>query len=401
MKRCVFAFFFVCSIQALFAVDFGAVLDGEFSAETAGETGETGETGISGKALLSPWLSVPLGEADFYVSAGLIADFTEKASFIPELLQLEFSWRVSPSLMLRAGRIPWMDPSGFTAWGRMDGADVIVDLGKVRLGAAAFYTGFMYRETAEINFSPGDPNDYNADFDWADFGNTYFAPRRVLTALYGEFPGLPFKRGHLYAGILAQFDLSRAEERFHTQYLLLRHSLDYKQLDFNAAGAVELEHTQKGGSRAAYAVSLEGGWRIPGSFNNRLSQGMRWASGEGDQTAAFFPVVMKSQGLVLEPNLSGIMLIQANFEARLLPSLSAQLGGRYFLRTDSVSFSDPDIEKKSYALGAEIDASLLWVPLSDISFSIEGGVFLPNTGTAMREGAPVRWSLVMGTIFSF
>ena len=283
----------------------------------------------------------------------------------------------------------------------MDGADFIYDLGKVRLGAAAFYTGLLYKDTADINYSPTDQRDYNEDFDWSDFGNTYFAPRRLFTALYGEFPGLPFKRGHLYAGLLAQFDLSDADEAFHTQYLLLRHILDYKQFDFSVSGAVELENTEDDGLRAAYAVSLEGGWRIPFFLKNRLSLGMRWASGHGPQTAAFFPLIREAQGLVLKPCLSGIMVIKANFEARLLPSLSAELGGRYFLRTDSTSFTDPDIENESYALGAEIGASLLWVPFSDLSFSLAGGIFLPGTGGAMAGDTPVRWSLTLGTIFSF
>ena len=396
MKRpIIFAVLFItCVLGNTFATDFGVVLYGEFIAEGGDETD------TSGKTTLSPWFSLPLDVGELFFSAGLGVHYAEKTVFVPELLRLEYSTILAP-FTVRAGRIPWRDPSGFTAKGLFDGADFSMDLGQIRFGAVAFYTGLLYKNTADINVSPGDPRDYSLPLDWNDFGDTYFAPRRLIAALYGEFPGLPRHRGNLYAGILAQFDVSEADKRFHTQYLLLRHTLDYHIFDLSAAGAVELENTKEDGVRAALALSLDGGARLPLSLKNRLSLGMRWTSGEGSQTAAFFPVIREAQGLVLKPHFSGIMVIRTNFEARLLPSLSAGLGGRYFIRTDSESFADPDITKDKHPLGAEFFSSLLWVPYSDLSFSAEGGIFLPKTGTAMRDDAPVRWSLTLGTIFSF
>ena len=381
------------------AMDFGAVLNGEFNAE------DTGETTTYGRVILAPWFSLPLGEADLYVSAGMQAYYKEELAFIPELYRLEFYFKLPSlsALSFRVGRIPWLDPSRFTLKGSFDGADILLDLGKIRFGAAALYTGFLYKDTAEINISPGDPVDYGAVFDWGNFKDTYFAPPRVIAALYSEFPGLLFQRGNLYAGFLAQFDCSDAEEPFHTQYLLLRFTYTYKRFDLAAAGAVELENTKAEGFRTAYAFSLEGGWQtqLPFALKDRLSLGLRWASGSGSYTGAFFPLIREAQGLALKPLFSGIMIIKAQYEARLLPSLSAELGCRYFIRTDSTSFSDPDLEDNSYLVGAEADVSLLWVPFSDLSFSLAGGVFLPQTGNALRSGTPIRWSLTLGTIFSF
>ena len=392
------ALFCLCILPHVHAVDFGAVISGQFKAENSGE-----DT-LSGRTILAPWLTLPLGTVDFFFSAGVNADFTKKAViFAPEILRLEFFWRPAALLTFRAGRINWQDPSHFTVKGRFDGTDFIFDLGKIRLGVAALYTGFLYKETADINKSPTDPKDYSADFDWKDFGNTYFAPRRMLASLHGEFPGFPAGRGHLYAGLMAQFDLSNAYEHFHTQYLLLRHTIIYKQFDLAASGAVELENTEAEGVKAAFAVSLEGGWLLPSSIKDRLSLGLRWASGNGPQTASYFPVVREAQGLVLKPSLSGMMIIRVNYEARFLPSLSAELGGRYFIRTDSTSYVDPvvTLNNKSYFLGAEFDAAIRWVPFSDISFSLTGGIFLPKTGGAMPGDALPRLLLSLGTIFSF
>jgi len=379
------------------------IINGEL--ETIGQ----GDTKIEGKVILAPWLSVPvdiaLNKGEFYLSPGVHMGFASEqgsanAIIAPELFRLEFSYNVPDLFTLKIGRFTWQDPSRFTAKGRFDGMDLLFNLGKSRLGFSALYTGLLYKETAEINSSPTDPTDYTANFDWSDFGNTYFAPRRILTSLYGEFPGFPPGRGNLYAGLLAQFDLSDAIEGHNTQYLLLRHTLVYKAFDLALSGAAQLENTKADGLRPAFAFSLEGGWQTPAAIKDRLSLGLSWSSGDGS-TAAFFPIVREAQSLVLKPCLSGMMIIKANYEARLLPSLFAELTGLYFIRTDSSSFTAPKLEGSSYPLGAEIDAGVLWVPFSDLSFSLKGGVFLPQTGTAWANGAPVLWRITAGTIFSF
>ena len=374
--------------------------------------GSNDETSLANKTTLSPWLSLPIGGADFYISMGFSAEYEEKFTFFPELHKMELSLRLPVSSLgtlpsgsnyrfgFRLGRIFWQDAARFTASGFFDGADVFAELGSFRLGAAALYTGFLYKNTANINISPGDSKDYAADLDWADFKNTYFAPSRFLASLYGDFGGLPYGRGDIHAGLLAQFDFSGAEEPFHTQYLFLRYTFYYKKFDLDAAGAMQLENNIDGGLRPAYAFTLEGGW-LTGLLRDRLSLGLRWASGDGPDTAAFFPLVREAQGIVLKPVFSGMMTIRLHYQVRLLQSLSAQLEGRYFIRTDSSSFTDPYIEHDSYLLGAEVAGAMLWVPFSDLSFSLSGGIFLPKTGTAMAANAPTRWSLSLATIFSF
>jgi hypothetical protein len=326
---------------------------------------------------------------------------SEETAVAPELFRLEFTADFAEMFSVRAGRFSWLDPSRLVARGRFDGAELFCDLGMIRLGINALYTGLLYKDASEINISPTDTKDYSTAFKWDDFGNTYFAPRRLLTSLYGEFPGLPDKRGHLYAGLLAQFDLSEADERFHTQYLLLRHTFAYFQFDLSAAGTVELENTKDDGIKAAFAASIEGGYQLPTPITDRLSLGFTYGSGKNSGTAALFPITREAQGTVLKPSLSGIMYINTNYEARILPTLQGELGGRYFIRTDDVSFSAPYLKDDSKALGMELDAGVLWVPISDISLSLKGGVFLPKTGSAWTDDAPVYWALTLVTIIAF
>ena len=380
------------------AADFGLVLSEGFLAE------HSNGTDIANKITAAPWLSFPLGEADFFISAGLSANHEKEFFLVPELFRAEFSYRTAidnyPGFGMRLGRIKWQDVTRFTAIGTFDGAEVFAETDSVRLGLAALYTGLLYKNTANVNMSPGDPKDYGAVFDWNNFEGTYFAPRRLITSLYGDFPGFPSGRGNIQAGLLAQFDFSGAREAFNTQYLLLRYSFYYKTLDLAAAGAMELESTEAHGLRAAYAFSAEGGWQT-GLLLDRLSLGLRWTSGDGPVSASFFPLVREAQGVAFKPVLSGMMILRANYQARLLPSLSAQLGARYFVRTDLTSYIDPYIKNDSYPLGAEADGTVVWLPYSDLSFSVSGGIFFPKTGAAMADGAPPRWAINMGAIFSF
>jgi hypothetical protein len=195
-------------------------------------------------------------------------------------------------------------------------------------------------------------------------------------------------------------DFSEADIKLHSQYLLLRYNLALRGgLDFALTGSAEMEES---GDKLSFAAagSFDAGWLLPGKLPSRISLGCRWASGEGE-TAAYFPIIEESQGSVLKPYFSGLMVIRAGCDARLASPLSVSLDVRYFLRTDRITFIDPDISGDSYVLGGELSGSVLWVPLSDLSFSLSGGAFVPQTGTAFRSDAPVRWFAALGTIFSF
>jgi hypothetical protein len=294
--------------------------------------------------------------------------------------------------------VEYRDPSLLAAKGRFDGADVSWDSGALRLSLGGYYTGFLYRDTANISVSPGDPVDYAAPLDYGDFADTYFAPRRALASLQIEYPGLVFTRGTLSAGILSQFDLSDAPEKFNTQYALLRYQLALPGgFDAAAAGAASL--ALPGTGDAAFAASLEAGWMLPGALTDRLSLGVRWASGEGPSTAAYIPVTGEAQGTVLKPELSGLMVLSAGYDARFVSSFSAGLKGRYFIRTDSLTFSDPHLKGDSRLLGLELSLALVWAPFSDLSFNLGGGIFLPETGEALKD-APAYRKLTLGAIFS-
>jgi hypothetical protein len=393
-RKVLLAAFALCIALNISAIDFGGMVNGQVTGQHDKEGAD-----LSGGVVSTFWLAQPLGAAaDFYFSAGLSASFAEEENVLaPDLHRLELVIRPFESASLRAGRFLWQDPSRFTARGRFDGMELSFDVKDATIGAAALFTNLLYRGSSNISASPADKKDYSKQFDWADFEETYFAPPHFLAALYGEFPGLYEGRGRMYAGYMAQFDLSGADEGLHTRYLFLRHILAYQAFDLSAAGAVQFHNPRTGGTRTAFAFSVETGLQLPGPVTDRFSFGLRWASGSGPRTTAYFPVTAEAQGVVFRPSLSGMMVLRANYEARLLPELSMELGGRYFVRMDTAG-SAPPVTGDSLQVGGELNASLLWVPFSDISFSFGGGVFFPKTGKSMND-ATVRWTL--STIVSF
>jgi len=395
-RRFVFVLLFSAFVlSGLWAVDYGALIKGELHIEGADETA------ASGSIFLAPWVSIPFDRAELYISAGLNTSISKEAYAAPEIFRLEFSFWRSSLFSFRVGRIGWQDPSQFIAGGRFDGADFIFKPGKIRLGVNVLYTGFLFEDTAYINVSPEDHKDYGAGFSWSNFADTYFAPRRLVVSLYGDFPGFPSGRGRLYAGFIAQFDLSDAAEAFHTQYFLLRHTLAYKAFELNVSGAMELEKTEATGVKPALAFSIEGAHQLPTALADKLSLTVAWASGKGSGTGAFFPITRDARSFVLQPVLSGMMIMQVNYHARILPTLSAEAGVFYFIRTDSTSFSVPYLQNEHYALGMELNTGLLWVPFSDLVLSLKAGIFMPKTGNAWAENAPVLWRITLGTVFSF
>jgi hypothetical protein len=188
-------------------------------------------------------------------------------------------------------------------------------------------------------------------------------------------------------------------DKLHLQYVLVRY-LCYFPGGFNVSAAGAASLALPGTGTPAFAASLEGGWMPPGALADRLSLGFRWASGAGPSTMAYTPLIGEAQGTVIRAGFSGLVVLSAAYEARFFSSLSAAFAGRYFFRTDSVTFSDPYVEGDSRHLGLEVSLSLLWAPVSDLSFSLEGGILVPRTGKAFRDDAPLYRQLALGIIVS-
>ena len=393
MKRSalVLSILFALSLGLTHAVDFGIIVDQSAGVGGLADNGEAEYT-----ADLIPRFSSPIGDyGDFYVSASLAFGVGDDIiTFVPELLRTEFSWLFSFG-ELSAGRIYYTDPLGFIANGLFDGARVSVYTQAGTFSAGAWYTGLLYKRRAGIAMTEKEMEAYASDPDIKDLTNTYFAPKRFVTALGWEHLSLggPLQ---VRAAALAQFDLSGG---LHSQYVVGRATLPLSFLTVDLGACLELIQNE-GTFGIAGAIELGVQAPLPTPFQDRLSFTARYSSGGKD--TAFLPLTTQTQGDILKAKLSGLSLLSLDYTARFLPSLSAGVSTTYFIRSDLETYTAYPLtgDSDGYFLGEEFFARLMWNPFSDMQINLGGGVFLPSLGNAAPDSA-AAWRVELNLVLSF
>jgi hypothetical protein len=288
------------------------------------------------------------------------------------------------------------------ASGCFDGFYGNFGLGRARFSAGAFYTGLIYKKTAEILMTTGDLDHYNMPLDYGDPAS-YFASRRMFASVTGEFPDLT-SRTSLGVSALAQFDLNGYEgvSDLHSQYLEARFGLDaLDSLRFFVTGVGGLAEIQGTNPALNFAASLEADWEVPGALPDMFSAELRWGSGVvNDLIGSFRPISGIVQGSVFAPTLPGIMNARASYTARPHSAFSVSVMAAFFGRTDLETFADVELDgaSKDRFLGWELYGQLIWAPQSALRFNVGGGGFFP--GGAFVEDAGIRWKVNAGLILS-
>jgi len=367
---------FLVLLPAFFlsAGDFGLLLEGS----AVREINEEFEYG----GALIPWFSTPVGAAgNFYFSVKAGAEYKgDEFTFVPELLRTEFAYRWDGG-ELKLGRILYADPLGFIANGFFDGARVLMNLGEGSLGAGVWYTGLLYKTTANITMTGPDLGIYNTELDFGDFMNTYFAPRRLLAALDWQHPAVA-ERIRLKAALIGQMDLSGNEYLYHSQYLALKAGIPAGRFSFDLGACAELAQAA-GQMQFGFAGELGISWMPPLSIPNRLMLLGRFSGGTVDDTiTAFVPITTVAQGNVLKAKLSGLSTVSLEYTARLHKTLSFSIQDSYFILSDLGTYQGLPSGKEGHFLGNEVYGFLVWSPVSDLQLRGGGGVFLPSLGDA-------------------
>ncbi|MDR1277331.1 MAG: hypothetical protein LBK02_01115 [Treponema sp.] len=394
---------FLCLALPGRALDFGLVIQQTPEYTNLRGAGE-GEPGYAGTYI--PWVSADLGNAArLYLSAKLSTVYEAgewkygKPPLLFEAGRSSISWRPLSPLFLELGRLRFQEPSGLIATGLFDGLRGTLVLGKARLNAGAFYTGFLYKETAKIVMSSGDRERYVLPLDYAD-PKSYAASRRIMISAGAEFPDLT-PRTSLALNGLAQFDLNGGDSSLHSQYFTITYTvLPKESLALTGTAAAGLMENQAGDVPAHFAAAAGINWEPPGALRDMARGEFRWSSGKVDERiGTFTPVTSNAQGQVFTPALSALMIARITYTARLIRDLSASAEGTYFFRTDGETLSG-NPPSASRALGGELYGSLVWAPVSDFAVTAGGGAFFPGLGDVFETEAPVRWKVQAAIILS-
>jgi len=379
---------------ASWAVDFGLLLD-----QTGGVSGTGSSTNTDYTASLIPRFSAFLGEnGEFFASASGTAEYkAETWTLIPELLRTDFFFRFNGG-DFRIGRMYYSDPLGFITDGLFDGAQIGFYTPIGILSAGGWYTGFLYKNRANIVMTEKDAEDIGAEIDYSDFVNTYFASRRFVAALGWEHPGLGgYVRSKL--SVLAQFD--NTGEGLNTQYFVAKFSVPFSSFLFDLGGTLELKELS-GEVKTALAGEAALSWMLPTSIDDRLAIMGRTSTGSTEIMSSFVPVTTVAQGSILKPKITGLSVIGLDYIARITQSFGLSLSSNYFIRNDFITFMSYPVTEgnpEAYFMGNEFFGWLLWSPVSDLRINLGGGIFLPSMGNVAPDAYKL-WRIELNVILA-
>jgi len=399
MKKTTLALCLLFALASLsYTVDFGVIVD-----QSVGFGGIGNDAGVDYTGAVVPRFSALLGDMDVFVSAAFVVDYgNDVVTFVPELLRTELSWLFSFG-ELKAGRMRYADPIGFIADGLFDGARISFNTEAGTFGAGVWYTGLLYKRRANIAMTTQEIEAYANIPDWSDFFDTYFAPRRLAFALDWEHLSLGGQGSigplQARAALLCQFDLGGG---LNSQYIAGKVTLPLNALTIDLGACLELLQNN-GTFGVATAAELGIQIPLPTPIQDRLIFTARYSSGNnGGASAAFLPFTTLSQGEIFAVKLSGISLVSLEYNAQVLPALSAGISSTYFMRSDLETYTGYPLTENSggYFLGNEFYARLTWSPFSDMRINLGGGAFLPSLGNAAPK-ADAIWRLGLNVVLSF
>ena len=383
MKKCLLVATLALAAHVAFAQDFGVIINQNFTLAD--------QNYIYYSAAALPWFAAPLGEqVDLYLSAAGGFEFEDGEGVSPlfEVNRFELTYRPAAALNFTVGRQNFRDSTGFVMSGLFDGVSAVVNFNGGQLNPGVFYTGLLYKKTASISLNIQDYIDYYDD-------DLYFASRRIAGGLNWEKTGIFDSQASLHVSGIFQFDLNDTDIIVHSQYLAAKTAVPLTDtFNLNCGAMLELLEETDQDVRAAFAAAVDIQQLFYGAFPGMLAAGGRFSSGAwNDNIGAFVPITGEAQGRVLRPNLSGIALLHAGYTVRLRRALYAELSAAYLFRTDSAAFADHDLDldSDSPALGGECYLGVSWSPLSDLMFTLGGGLFFPGMGNSFVDDAKVKY----------
>jgi hypothetical protein len=383
--------------SSLSAYDFGLVIN-----ENAGFGNATSEdNAFDYKADILPRFSTLIGDnGEFIISAGFsIGMENEDFFYIPELLRTEFSMRFGNS-GIRAGRINFSDPLSFIANGLFDGVQYHYNSGAGSLRVGAWYTGFQYKKRANIAMTEDDQTALNTPFEYGDI-DSYFASKRMISSIGWEHPSIG-EFLHLNTAFVGQTDLNDTDNKYHSQYIILKAGIPINNFLMEFGGSVELSQTVADENKFNVAFAGEIGLFLlfPSKFNSRLSfTGIIAGGGTDDLIGAFTPISGNEYGYILKSRITGLSIFSLNYSSKFNNSLGGLFTASYFVRNDKTFNSYPiAVNNEGYFLGLEASARITWSPASDLQFNLGGGAFFPSLGDAGSK--EIKWRVDLGVIFS-
>jgi len=388
--------------SAIGALDFGFLTNQYVSYGNPG-----GEDVLEYRAGFVPRFSTFFGDTGSLFISGLftIGYKDDALYYVPELLRTDFSMRFG-GFGIRLGRMAYSDPLGFITEGLFDGLQLTHRSNAGQFSLGAWYTGFLYKKTVNINMNINDQTIYNEELDYKYFANTYFAPKRMFASLDWEHPSVG-EVLRIKTSFMGQIDLTDKDDKIHSQYFTLKFGLPAGRFLFELGGTLGMAQEESVGSAAdnyfSAAGSFELFWALPTINSSHLSFTGYYASGKmNEDFTAFIPVTTKYFGEIFQAKLTGLTVLSLNYSGRLSETFGASLSASYYVRNDLVTPNSYPINaaaNDNFFLGAEFFARFIWSPVSDLQLNLGGGAYIPALGNVWPD-EKLQWKLELTAVVS-
>ncbi|MBU0929240.1 MAG: hypothetical protein KKA67_15920 [Spirochaetes bacterium] len=371
------------------ALDFGAfILNGTRL------SGDGAALSLSQEDQVVAWISMPVGaSSSLYASARyqFYGDFYLSPSAAPALVPYLFTagrveWEGFHSLGDKSsvkwsiGRVPFQDFSGRVVNGLLDGAKAELSVGTVQASAAVAYTGLTFKDDAKILIDADD------EARWADTAAGWpsdFAVGRLVASLGARFIEL-LPKHDFGLEAWAQFDLDTAGTVItNTQY-----AEPYIEGRIGRALRWRLWAAAEFGQDPSFFYAMAAGARLrlalPEVLGLRVTASSAWAGGDydaGGVMRAFKPITAGSLAMIGSAAFSDAMNV--SLDASVSPWRGLSVGSNV-AGVLSPGAADP-------YLGLDASARVSFAPFNDLSASLSGGVFMPNT--VADPDSSLSWSV--------
>jgi hypothetical protein len=394
MKRLLLlAVFLLLSVGFAFTIDYGGTIEEKIEADD-----ELFKNTLS----LAPWFSWNINDDLYIYLSGILSvnydnyahDLPEYDGWavVPELSLFMVGYRFTENMSVEAGRIKYTDILDFTASGLFDGVNLKMPTPFGNLDAGMYYTGLLYKETAKVVMTSEDAYDYIIPWNSRTNSN-YFASRRLFFTGRLDMP-FPFSEAvNFSTELLLQFDVNSNEYKIHSQYLQAKVDYNLQSMTRLTGGVlIETMESDHGDAGAALGLLAQVKTALSATeFNDFVGFTLKFTSGAtGDSFPSFAPITSTPQGNVFSQALAGLLLISADYSARIIESLYAEAALRYFIRTYK------DIKTSGYLYGAEIWTFAAWRPYEDVRVTLGTGLFFPQLGNVYPSDADIMWKVTLG-----
>lgn len=444
MKRIVIA-----SLLAALAAPFGALAQSwDLSLDSSLSATQLADFSVSATESANFSAVVPLGSALRFstkITAKLVTDYStdtgldtsnplDLQDILPQEFQLQYGAPFEDEgldqVSVQLGRLPYADPTGAVFVSKLDGASFNFAYPLISVWAVFGYTGFLPQ--SDDSFVMGAADNL--------YGTDGYGPPRAVASFGLKSPKIA--GNEFFFGIIAQEDM-RDDDEF-----IQEHETVYDPSGGGAQDSAYLTGGASGSIGTKYLYSAYGvyqfgralsyvdntytyepvsAWSFGAAFRfalpPRLTATARVQYGSGDSDADssgvstegkatyFSPITKSSPGLVFAPQAGNIGLLELGVNFTPNPKIpigpkAMQLGAKLLLFMKAgegpTSESTVDSEAGAKLLGIEQDTTFALRLLSDLTFNLSAGFFLPFADPmgafpeSYTEGSPLKYTVRAG-----